>query len=127
MDRIDLTCPKCGANLQINEDRTMAHCEYCDFKSLIKKDETTEELAKRLSTLTYARESAKNKATLEYERKSKLNSAIGIFITISIILGSIFFVYKYKESKKIKIDPFNYINITFEGKNTEGIAKRKHK
>ena len=38
MEKIDLTCPKCSANMTVNDDNTEVKCDYCGYKFLIKKE-----------------------------------------------------------------------------------------
>ena len=35
MKLIDLTCPKCGAAIQVDADREFCFCSYCGAKSMI--------------------------------------------------------------------------------------------
>ncbi|MED9970419.1 MAG: zinc ribbon domain-containing protein [Ruminococcus sp.] len=35
MKLVDITCPKCGANLHIDADRKQAFCEYCGAQVII--------------------------------------------------------------------------------------------
>ena len=38
MKLVNTNCPNCGANLQVDEDRTFCYCEYCGSKILIDDD-----------------------------------------------------------------------------------------
>ena len=38
--KIDLTCPKCEANLTVNADRDFLFCEYCGAKILLSDENT---------------------------------------------------------------------------------------
>lgn len=53
MKKIDLTCPRCGAIMEVNEEKTEANCSYCRYKFLIEKDESLEEAKKRIHELAY--------------------------------------------------------------------------
>lgn len=38
MRMIDMSCPHCGAKLQIEQNRSKIFCEYCDSELLLAKD-----------------------------------------------------------------------------------------
>lgn len=37
MNVLDMTCPKCGATMALDEDKGKAECAYCGYRKLIEK------------------------------------------------------------------------------------------
>lgn len=125
MDKIDLICPQCGANLTVNEDHTKAKCSYCGFTSLIKKEESLEDLSHRLEELSYANEKGEMRAALEAEKVRSRRSKTSMLITIGVIALAIYIFIKVNDSKKVQVNPFDYVNVSFNGTTGQGIAKMK--
>ncbi len=120
MKKIDLTCPKCGAIMDINEEQTEANCSYCRYKFLIEKDETLEEAKKRVHELAYEYESGKYRAQREHEAKSKFKKTLGVIIALAILfIGVLVFYY----SREYIEDPFEGVNVTFSGIDGMGTAE----
>jgi DNA-directed RNA polymerase subunit RPC12/RpoP len=80
--KIDLTCPKCEANLSVNADRDFLFCEYCGAKILlndentytIRKVDEAEIIHAENERLIYLKELeiTEKKAEAEKERQEKL-------------------------------------------------------
>mgnify|MGYP003314612335 CR=1 FL=1 len=47
MKLVDLKCERCGAEMQLNEEKTIARCPYCKNKFLIAKEPSLEEQIKK--------------------------------------------------------------------------------
>ena len=71
MKVIDLKCDRCGAKMQLNEEKTMAKCPYCKNKTLIKKEEDINTLKKHAAELGYVKEAGKQRAIVKQKVKEK--------------------------------------------------------
>ena len=121
MKVLDLKCDRCGAEMQLNEEKTMAKCPYCKNKTLIKKEEDINTLKKHAAELGYVKEAGKQRAIDEAEskrKKAKLKKKI--IIVFSIIAFLIFSVFVTEMSKEKIDDPFKCVNINFSGLSGKG-------
>lgn len=120
MEKIDLVCPQCGASLKVNEEMTQAKCEYCGFTSIIKKEESLEDLSHRLEELSYANEKGAQKAKFEAEKRRSRSTKLGCLATVIIfaIIGII--GWQIIESRKVEVDPFKFVNLEFSGDDGKG-------
>ena len=71
MNKIDLKCDRCGAEMELNENNMMAKCPYCKNKTLYKKEEDINTLKKHAAELGYVKEAGKQRAIEEAENKKK--------------------------------------------------------
>lgn len=121
MNKIELTCPKCHANMKLSDDGSQAHCEYCDYCFLVQKDESLESAYERVHKLAYAEADGRNRANEDSEKRklSKkiktilLVAALLILLIVVVIMVSFF-------SKELIKDPFDNITLSFYGENTKG-------
>lgn len=132
-DDIDLTCPKCNGQMEINEQQTQAVCPYCGYQAFF-EDESPE----RVQEIAYAyrkgvlkaEEEAAKKAEKKAARNSKKASTtkkksgkgrtalivIGIFLLIGLVS------YAYERITAPEVDPFEAIDVVFEGSSGSGYA-----
>ena len=121
--KYDLTCDQCGARMIYNENRTEIHCEYCGNVIILPSTEDAEKIA-------YAKRKAEVDANNHYyekkeraeRRRLNVGKLIGLLIVLSIVASPIIctgIVYIFKPV----INPFDYINVSFEGIDGEGVAK----
>ena len=122
MEKIDLVCPQCGASLKVNEEMTQAKCEYCGFTSIIKKEESLEDLSQRLEELSYANVKGEQRAHLEAEKIRSRRKKLGCLTTIIVLAIAAVVTWQITESKKVKVDPFKYVNLSFRGDDGKGEA-----
>lgn len=121
MNKIELTCPKCHANMKLSDDGNQAHCEYCDYCFLVQKDESLESAYERVHKLSYAEEDGRNRANEESEKR-KLSKKIKSFLLVAALITLlivIIILISYFSKELIK-DPFENITLNFYGENTKG-------
>lgn len=126
MKKIDITCPRCKAILDVNESRTEATCGFCGYKCLIEKGETLEEAVKRAKEISYATQDGRNRADEAAEKRKKISKIKKIIITIIVIifiLGGCSAVNYL--SKEYVNDPFSNVEVSFSGVDGEGKAAIK--
>ena len=121
MKLVDLKCERCGAEMQLNEEKTIARCPYCKNKTLIKKEEDINTLKKHAAELGYVKEAGKQRAIDEAESKRKKAKLKKTIIIIVGIIGFIVFSLFVTQMSKQKIDdPFKCVNINFSGLSGKG-------
>lgn len=121
MKGIDLKCDRCGAEMQLNEEKTMAKCPYCKNKTLIKKEDDINTLKKHAAELGYVKEAGKQRAIDEAEskrNKNKFKKTIKIILIIVCVIVVSFLVTHL--SKEKVDDPFSCVNIGFSGIDGQG-------
>ena len=126
--KIDLTCPSCGAEMQISEDQKMAVCPYCR-KKLYFAMENGKLTAKEAEERSYGETRGKLRAEAEAEAAEERRKSfrkwkhrligIGIFVGLGLAAGL------YGEAKKQRVDPFPYVTVEFSGVSGEGKAELK--
>lgn len=118
MKIIDMTCPKCGASLKPDLAKGNAVCEYCGHHILIEQEDTIEEIRVKAQSRAYGYYKAKLEAKAgkkEKYRGPKIGAiVIGVIVLIAIGSAAI------QELAKPKINPFDYIEVSFQGKDGEG-------
>ena len=121
MKLVDLKCERCGAEMQLNEEKTIARCPYCKNKTLIKKEEDIHTLKKHAAELGYVKEAGKQRAIDEAESKRKKAKLKKTIIIIVGLIGFIVFSLFVTQASKEKIDdPFKCVDISFSGLSGEG-------
>lgn len=91
---LDLKCPRCGADLNVEEDREILYCEYCGAK-IILTDENTFTINKTIHTIDDAditraeteRIVQMHKIEMEKEKSNNNAKTNKIKIWCSIFLG----------------------------------------
>lgn len=119
----DLVCDQCGGMMTLSENRKEMHCEYCGNIVILPDKEQEEKVA-------YAKRKAELDAQHEHYEKRKrmenkhlnVSKIIALLFIVGIILipaSCIAGPYIFRPT----INPFEYIDVKFEGINGEGEAK----
>ena len=102
MKLIELKCPNCGADIQVDEGRSYCFCTYCGAKAMIDDgatriiDEAKIREAEAMEKIKLAEanlEMEKFKAEQEEKRKNDVYWAWCTVISILLIIGILAFTY----------------------------------
>lgn len=115
-----MICQNCGALLEVDENKKVAKCEYCGNQIILKKEETTEEIRKKAESKSYGYHKGKLEAEQEIENKKKRKNIFGKIIAVVIFLVIGCCGLMITELQKPKVDPFEYIEISFVGEDGDG-------
>lgn len=120
--KIDLVCDQCGGMMTLSADRKEMHCEYCGNVVIMPDKEQEEKVA-------YAKRKAELDAQHEHYEKQRraerkqlnVSKLIALLIVASIFLipvscAAIPYIFRPT------IDPFEYIEVKFEGIDGKGSA-----
>lgn len=121
MNTIDMTCPKCGATMTLNEEKGKAECAYCGYRKLVERQETIAELRERIKAQSYGYHKGRMEAEAEAERKRKRKNLRTAAIVIGVLAAFAFWVNFSQEMAKPEVDPFAVVDVSFEG--TDGNGK----
>ncbi|MBQ8571975.1 MAG: hypothetical protein IJ451_00745 [Ruminococcus sp.] len=121
--KYDLVCDQCGGMMTLSENRKEMHCEYCGNVVVLPSAEDAEKIA-------YAKRKAELDAQHEhYEKRKRMENRhlnISKIIALLFIVGIIFIPASCIAGPYIfrpTINPFEYIDVKFEGINGEGEVK----
>ena len=104
MKTIDLTCPKCGATMKAESSKGMATCEYCGHQMLF-------EIGGKKETIIYR----EREVIVEKPSGRRVGAMVFLgFVAVIMIFAAIGHVVKPK------INPFDYIAVSFEGTDGDG-------
>ncbi|MBE5866520.1 MAG: hypothetical protein E7292_09985 [Lachnospiraceae bacterium] len=130
MNTYDMTCPKCGATMKLNEKDERLRCPYCNHEIMVELEDTPDEIREKEYAKSYGYHSGKYKAEKEYgiKRKKESKKSVGIVIWVVVILlfmlclpcilGALgIFVAK---ASRPEINPFEYIEVSFVGTDGRG-------
>ena len=130
MNTYDMTCPKCGATMKLNEKDERLRCPYCNHEIMVELEDTPEEIREKEYAKSYGYHSGKYKAEKEYgiKRKKESKKSVGIVIWVVVILlfmlclpcilGTLgIFV---AQASRPEINPFEYIEVSFVGTDGRG-------
>lgn len=122
MKNIDMTCPKCGAPLKPDRRKGEAVCEYCGYHLLIEKEETVEEIQAKAQAKSYGYHKGKLRAEEEAkEAKKEKHQRIRIGGIVFGVVALLIMIPAFAgELLKPRINPFDYIHVSFQGKDGEG-------
>lgn len=120
MKIMDMSCPKCGAPLQVNADKEQAVCEYCGYNVLIEKEDTIEEIRQKAQSKSYGYHKGKLEAEAEVRRKQKLTKVVTTVIVMAVIIAIISIFAGIGFLSKQKVNPFEHIKVSFEGTDGDG-------
>lgn len=117
LEKIDLTCPKCGGNMEVDRANHSLHCPYCDHEVVLENTDT-----ESIEEKSYARQKGILRANQENEKAKKRHKTRKIVIAVSIVLLLVLASSLYYKLQP-KIDPFKYIDVSFSGKTGNGEAE----
>lgn len=116
----DMTCPKCGATMNFNEEKSKAECAYCGYRMLVEQKESISQLRERMRSQSYEYHKGKLEAQEEAGRRRRLRklrntaSFVGAFVVV-IVLANF-----GKTMAKPQVNPFSLIQISFQGTDGQG-------
>ena len=123
MKMVDLTCPKCGANIETDPKMDKAVCKFCGYQALIEKEDTLEEIAAKSQSKSYGYHKGKLQAEAEMAKEESLQKKKTVKVVLialaALMIMSVFIVVILQVSKP-KANPFDCIEVTFEGTDGEG-------
>ncbi len=124
MKMIDLTCPKCSATLKPNADNTKAVCEYCGYQVLIEREDTVEEMRAKAHAKSYGYHKGKLEAEAEAEaraaKKQKARKIKSKVIVAAVVALLILIPAAFTQLSKPRVNPFDYVEVTFQGTDGDG-------
>ncbi|MBR4084857.1 MAG: zinc ribbon domain-containing protein [Lachnospiraceae bacterium] len=125
MKMIDLNCPKCGAPIEPDMEKGRCECKYCGHQMLIEKEDTLEEIAAKAQSKSYGYHKGKLQAEAEAgivregaTVQKKAVSVLLIIVIVLIIIGVVTAMVSHLA--KPKVNPFDYIEVSFRGTDGEG-------
>lgn len=116
----DMTCPKCGATMTYNAEKSKAECAYCGYRMLIEQRESISQLRERMRSQAYGYHRGKLEAQEEAERRRKLRKFRNIAIFIGVLVLFICIANFSKVMSKPKVNPFDLVQISFQGTDGQG-------
>lgn len=121
LEKIDLTCPKCGGNMEVDKENHSIHCPYCGHEVILEKSDS-----ESIEEKSYARQKGILRAnqenqTVKKKRKAKIAVITSGVIVLIILLSVVYYLLQPK------IDPFKYIDVSFSGKSGDGSAEIVYK
>ncbi len=123
---IDMTCAKCGATMKPDLDNERAICEYCGHQVLIEQEDTLEEIRDKAQAEAYGYHRGRLRAEAEAEvfrRKKKSRKgqkaiiSMSIFVAIAVV---VFISFCITEVSKPQVNPFDCIEVSFQGNDGDG-------
>ncbi|MBO5283899.1 MAG: hypothetical protein J6B43_12410 [Lachnospiraceae bacterium] len=120
MKMIDMTCPKCGATMKLDLDKRKAVCEYCGNTVLLEQEDTLEEIRAKAQSRAYGYHKGRLAAEEEASKRKKHRSIkiaaiiVGAFVLIEMLS------FLIVETAKPKINPFDYLEVSFRGVDGKG-------
>lgn len=117
IEKIDLTCPKCGGVMEQDKARSVLHCPYCGHEALLRP--AGEEAARALGC---ARQQGVLQANAEARKAKKRKKALGALIALCVLAFLVLAAALYNALQP-KVDPFACIAVSFTGENGEGTAE----
>lgn len=126
MKMIDMTCPKCSAILKADDKREKAVCEYCGYQVLFEKKETADEIMAKAHARSYGyhkgKLDAQAKAQEQAEKRQKTRRIKSKLIVAGVVILLLFMSILYTYLSTPKVNPFDYVEITFQGTDGDGEA-----
>jgi len=117
MEKLDLTCQRCGGNMDYDAAHKTLHCPYCGHEVMLHQTDTDSIEAK-----AYARQRGILQANEEAEkakrRRKRRLALIPVGFFLAIILAAVVF-----HEVQPKVDPFAYITLEFSGITGDGTAQ----
>ncbi len=125
MKMIDLTCPQCGANIETDPKMDKAVCKFCGYQALIEKEDTLEEIAAKSQSKSYGYHKGKLQAEAEMAKETSLQkkkTVMAVLIALAVLTIMSVFIVVILQVSKPKANPFDCIEVSFEGTDGEGEA-----
>lgn len=123
----DMTCPKCGGTMSIDRAKGIISCAYCGYQMITEKEETLADIEAKAQSRSYGYHKGKLRAEAEAkayaEQRKPKKRVSGGFIACLVIAGIVLLgilANGMQELAKPLIDPFEYIDVSFEGKDGKG-------
>jgi DNA-directed RNA polymerase subunit RPC12/RpoP len=116
LEKIDLTCPKCGGNMERDAEHKSIRCPYCGHEVILQSTEDN------IEKKAYERQRGILHANAEAERAKKRSKLKGFFIAACVIVAFSIAAAVYSAAQP-KVDPFEYITLSFSGTTGEGTAE----
>lgn len=116
----DMTCPKCGATMALNEEKGKAECAYCGYRRLVERKETMAELRERMRSSSYGYHKGKLEAEAEAKRKGKLRSIRNTVMVLAVLAAVVFVANFSKYVAKPEVNPFALVDVSFQGTDGRG-------
>lgn len=126
----DMTCPKCGGTMNIDRTKGLISCAYCGYQMMTEKEESLAEIEAKAQSRSYGyhkgklRAEAEAKAYADRNKKSEKKISggwIAFFVIAGIVLLGVL-TNGTKELAKPLVNPFDYIEVSFVGKDGRGEA-----
>lgn len=122
MKMIDMTCPKCGAIMQVDAEKEQAVCQYCGALFLLEQEDTLEEIQAKAEAKAYGYHKGKlaaEKKAAAGRKKNKIKIPVPVIVIAVIVLIGVISVMSEHLSKP-KVNPFDCIAVTFRGTDGDG-------
>ena len=124
MQKIDLTCPQCGASMRFSDDRSELLCEYCGHREFVEKKDVEE-----ASYLYHrGRMRAEEEAAARRKKRERLPKIIALLVILGLFLTGFAVMLIGRvitEAAKPKLDPFQGVEVIYSGLAGEGTAALK--
>ncbi len=130
MNTYDMTCPKCGATMNLNKEDEKLRCPYCNHEVMVELEDTPDEIREKEYAKSYGYHTGKYKAEKEYGIQRKKETKKSVRIVILVILLILFLlclpcilgivaIFAFQPERP-EINPFDYIEVSFEGTDGRG-------
>ncbi len=122
MKMIDMTCPKCGAIMQVDAEKEKAVCQYCGALFLLEQEDTLEEIQAKAEAKAYGYHKGKLAAqerAAAQKKKNRIKIPVPVIVIAIIVLIGVISVMAEHLSKP-KVNPFDCIEVTFRGTDGDG-------
>lgn len=134
MNTYDMTCPKCGATMNLNTKDERLCCPYCNHTILIELEDTPDEIREKEYAKSYGYHKGKYKAEKEYNihRNQQKKKSSSVVKWVLLVVFFIFFVFNILPflvvgggllaaySTRPTVNPFDYVEVSFTGKDGSG-------
>lgn len=125
-----MTCPKCGATMNLNTKDEKLCCPYCNHTIMVDLEDTPDEIREKEYAKSYGYHTGKYKAEKEYGIQKKKESRKSVKIVIMVVLIilvmlclpcilGIFSVFALQPERP-EVNPFDYIEVSFAGTDGRG-------
>lgn len=120
MQTIEMNCPNCGAPLKQSADKEKAVCDYCGYQMLLEHEDTIEEIREKAQAKSYGYHKGKLDAQAEASKEEKRRGAKKTISIVGVILLIVLVTVLSAILSKPKINPYDYIEVNFQGVDGKG-------